>query len=152
MAAIDGDTRSPGRRLRPGLELLADHPGTGPEIQRRHTYFVRLKLWLNRGQPVLWRWPSGLVDRARLEDGGATLVSDLRIDREHLIPGLFQGVAGMRVGGRRKLRISPHLAYGDRGIDGIIPPAAVLVAEIQIIDERSVIDRPDADSPVGPSA
>ena len=100
-------------------------------------YRIRLKLWLNRGEPVRWQAPSGLIDRAGLEDDGATQVSDLRIDREHLIPGLFYGVEGMRIGGTRKLRIPPHLAYGERGVPDVIPPNAVLVAEITILSERS---------------
>jgi FKBP-type peptidyl-prolyl cis-trans isomerase len=57
----------------------------------------------------------------------------LRIDRRSLINGLFYGVDGMRVGGMRRLEIAPHLAYGDRGVPGIIPPGAVLTAEITIL-------------------
>ena len=41
----------------------------------------------------------------------------------------------MRVGGTRRLEIAPHLAYGDRGVPGIIPAGAVLTAEITIRDE-----------------
>ncbi|NCF35828.1 MAG: peptidylprolyl isomerase [Gammaproteobacteria bacterium] len=77
-----------------------------------------------------------MIDRARLEDGGATLITDLRIDRENLFAGLFQGIEGMRIGGRRKLKISPHLAYGEKGIPGKIPGQAVIIAEIEFIEER----------------
>jgi len=42
----------------------------------------------------------------------------------------------MRIGGRRKLKISPHLAYGDKGIPGRIPPQAVIIVEIEFIEER----------------
>ena len=38
----------------------------------------------------------------------------------------------MRVGGTRRLEIAPHLAYGDRGVPGVIPAGAVLTAEITI--------------------
>jgi hypothetical protein len=93
-------------------------------------------MWLNKGEPIRWEQPWGLVDRAHLEDDGSTLVTDLRVDRENLIAGLFQGVEGMRIGGRRKIRISPHLAYGDRGIPGRIPPAAAILAEIEFLEER----------------
>jgi len=119
-----------------GIRILQDRPGDGAEIQRQRTYQLRLKLWLNQGEPICWERPWGLIDRARLEDDGATLVTDLRIDRENLFAGLFQGIAGMRIGGRRKLKISPHLAYGDRGIPGKIPPAAMIIADIEFIAER----------------
>ena len=124
--------------MRAGIEMLEDVPGTGAEVRRRHVYRLRLRLWLHRGEPIRWQRPWGLVDRARLEDDGATLVTDLRIDRENLFAGLFQGIAGMRIGGRRKLKISPHLAYGDKGIAGLVPPRAMIVAEIEIIAERDM--------------
>lgn len=121
---------------RPGIRVLSDTPGTGAEVERKHVYQVRLNLWLNQGEPVRWDRPWGLIDRARLEDEGATLITDLRIDRENLFAGLFQGIEGMRIGGRRKLKISPHLAYGEKGIPGKIPGQAVIIAEIEFIEER----------------
>lgn len=125
-----------GTIMRSGIKVLSDCPGTGPPVQRQRTYLVRLKIWLNKGDPVKWPSPWGLVDRARLEDAGETLITDLRIDREHLINGLFYGIEGMCIGGTRKLRISPHLAYGERGVPGVIPADAVLVVEIGVIEER----------------
>ncbi|HEX5567874.1 MAG TPA: FKBP-type peptidyl-prolyl cis-trans isomerase [Streptomyces sp.] len=44
-----------------------------------------------------------------------------------VIPGWDQGVQGMKVGGRRKLTIPPHLAYGDRGAGGRIGPGETLI-------------------------
>jgi hypothetical protein len=95
-------------------------------------------MWLNQGEPIRWDRPSGPVDSARLEDDGETLITDLRIDRENLVAGLFQGIEGMRVGGCRKLKISPHLAYGETGIPGKVPPRAVIIAEIEFIEERKM--------------
>lgn len=122
--------------MRSGVKLLADTPGSGVAIERQRVYLVRLKMWLNKGDPIKWNSPWGLVDRARLEDDGETLIADLRIDRENLMSGLFHGVDGMRIGGTRRLRISPHLAYGERGVPGTIPADAVLVVEIHILEER----------------
>ncbi len=124
--------------IRPGIRQLEDEPGSGAPIERQRVYRLRLKLWLNQGDAVRWDRPWGLIDRAHLEDDGATLVTDLRIDRENLFAGLFQGIDGMRIGGRRKLKISPHLAYGERGIPGRIPPDAVIIADIEIIEERTM--------------
>lgn len=121
---------------RSGISIISEEVGSGAEVERQHVYQVRLKMWLNQGEPISWDRPSGLIDRARLEDDGTTLISDLRIDREDLIAGLFQGIEGMRIGGRRKLKISPHLAYGEKGIPGRVPAQAVIIAEIEFIEER----------------
>lgn len=124
--------------MRPGIEIIEDQPGAGEPVQRQHVYQLRLKMWLNKGAPIRWERPWGLVDRARLEDDGETLVTDLRIDRENLFAGLFQGIDGMCIGGRRKLKISPHLAYGESGIPGRVPSQAVIVAEIEFLAERKM--------------
>jgi hypothetical protein len=124
------------QRLRSGLMLLVDIPGTGELIRRQHIYRIRLRLWLNQGQPVRWQTAWGPVGVSRLEDGGDTLITDVRIDRRSLVNGLFYGVEGMRVGGMRRLEIAPHLGYGDRGVAGVIPAGALLNAEITILEAR----------------
>lgn len=50
-----------------------------------------------------------------------------------VIPGWDQGVAGMRIGGRRKLVIPPHLAYGDRGAGNVIKPGETLVFIVDLV-------------------
>jgi FKBP-type peptidyl-prolyl cis-trans isomerase len=76
----------------------------------------------------------GPVGVARLEDDGATLITEVRMDRRSLINGLFYGMAGMRVGGTRHLEIAPHLGYGERGVPGVIPANARLTAEVTIVE------------------
>jgi FKBP-type peptidyl-prolyl cis-trans isomerase len=116
------------------LTLLADIAGEGEPVRRQHNYRIRLRLWLNKGEPVRWQIASGPVGIARLENDGELLITEYRIDRRSFINGLFYGVDGMRVGGTRRLEISPHLAYGDRGVPGMIPENAVLTAEITIVE------------------
>jgi hypothetical protein len=123
------------RRLRSGLRLLADVSGSGEEVRRQKRYRMRLRLWLNQGDAVRWPTAWGPVGVSRLEDGGTTLITEVRVDRRSLMSGLFYGVDGMRVGGMRRLEIAPHLGYGARGVPGVIPADALLVAEITILGQ-----------------
>ncbi|MEI2775675.1 MAG: FKBP-type peptidyl-prolyl cis-trans isomerase [Tetrasphaera sp.] len=61
---------------------------------------------------------------------------DFRLGVGQVIAGWDQGIAGMKVGGRRKLTIPPHLGYGDRGAGALIKPGETLIFVVDLFDVR----------------
>src|SRR6187551_1410446 len=61
---------------------------------------------------------------------------DFRLGVGMVIPGWDKGIEGMKVGGRRKLTIPPHLAYGDRGAGAAIAPGETLIFVVDLDDVR----------------
>ena len=61
---------------------------------------------------------------------------DFPLGAGRVIAGWDTGVTGMKVGGRRKLVIPPHLAYGERGAGGVIGPGETLIFVVDLVDVR----------------
>ena len=61
---------------------------------------------------------------------------DFPLGAGRVIAGWDSGVTGMKVGGRRKLVIPPHLAYGDRGAGGVIGPGETLIFVVDLVDVK----------------
>jgi len=59
---------------------------------------------------------------------------DFRLGVGQVIQGWDDGIAGMKVGGRRKLTIPANLAYGDRGAGGAIKPGETLIFVVDLVD------------------
>jgi hypothetical protein len=102
--------------MRSGLKLESETLGDGRIAARGDTVTVTYDLSLNRGDVVQSR-------------NSYTFT----LGKREVIAALEYGIDGMRVGGRRRFRASPHLAYRDVGVDGIVPPNAVLVFDLTLI-------------------
>ena len=53
-----------------------------------------------------------------------------------VIPGFWMGIVGMKVGGTRRIEIPYHLAYGDKGSRGAVPPYANLIFTVELLDVK----------------
>lgn len=94
--------------------------GTGAEAKAGDTVTVHYTGWLTDGKKF-----DSSVDR------GDPFVFPLGAGR--VIRGWDEGVAGMKVGGKRELVIPPHMGYGSRGAGGVIPPNATLKFEVELL-------------------
>ena len=127
--------------LRKGVKLLEEIKGGGKAVRRRRSYLLAIRIRLNRGELVIApeKCLSYAVDEHLQVHDDGYIVHRVRIDREHLIAGIFYAVEGMNVGGYRQVEIGPHLAYGEVGVPGTIPKNAKIIAEIKVI--RPINDR-----------
>ncbi|MCB1789026.1 MAG: FKBP-type peptidyl-prolyl cis-trans isomerase [Gammaproteobacteria bacterium] len=89
------------------------------------------------GQRVSVHYTGWLTDGSKFDssvDRGQPF--EFSLGRGMVIRGWDEGVAGMQVGGRRKLTIPAHLGYGAQGAGGVIPPNATLVFEVELLGVR----------------
>jgi FKBP-type peptidyl-prolyl cis-trans isomerase len=106
-----------------GLKFTDDTVGTGAEAQNGKTVSVHYTGWLTDGTKF---------DSSK--DRGQPFSFPLGAGR--VIKGWDEGVAGMKVGGKRTLTIPPELGYGARGAPGAIPPNATLKFEVELLDVK----------------
>jgi peptidylprolyl isomerase len=106
-----------------GLKYFDIVAGDGPGPQTGQNVSVHYTGWLSDGT----KFDSSL-------DRGQPFVFDLGAGQ--VIPGWDEGLATMKVGGKRQLVIPPELAYGAQGAGGVIPPNATLIFEVELLDAR----------------
>jgi FKBP-type peptidyl-prolyl cis-trans isomerase len=116
-----------------GLTLLDEREGTGTPTKKGDRVVYNTRMFLNQGDEVplnevqAKRLPKEMV---RVEEGTTFVDHTIVLGRRQAIAGVEHALMGMKAGGYRKVRISPHLAYRDLGIPELIPSNAVLVVEI----------------------
>jgi len=98
--------------------------GTGKAATQGKKVAVIYQGWLTNGQ---------LFDQSKTNDQGQLEPFIFTLGGNQVIQGWEQGIAGMKVGGQRRLIIPPSVGYGDQ-VQGPIPPNSVLVFDVQLVD------------------
>ena len=106
-----------------GLKIEDLIVGTGPTALRGATVKTHYRLFLNRGDEL-----RGSYDYSE--------PCTFCIGKRQVIAGLEHGVVGMRAGGKRRIRVPPHLAYREQGVAGLVPPNAVLIFEVELLSVK----------------
>ena len=112
-----------GTKTADGLQYWDIKVGTGPVAAAGQTVKVHYTGWLTNGKKF-----DSSVDRGE--------PFTFNLGGGQVIKGWDEGVAGMKVGGKRQLRIPPQLGYGDRGAGGVIPANATLIFDVELLGVR----------------
>jgi FKBP-type peptidyl-prolyl cis-trans isomerase len=106
-----------------GLEYWDIKVGTGAVAQTGQQVKVDYTGWLTTGK----KFDSSV---------GTGRPFDFKLGAGNVIKGWDEGIVGMKVGGKRQLRIPPDLAYGEKGYPGAIPPNATLIFDVRLVDVK----------------
>jgi peptidylprolyl isomerase len=107
-----------------GLQYIDHQVGTGAEAVSGKSVSVHYTGWLDEGGKPGKKFDSS-VDRGQ--------PFPFALGQGMVIKGWDEGVAGMKVGGKRTLYIPPQLGYGPRGFPGAIPPNSNLIFDVELL-------------------
>lgn len=123
-----------------GLKLLEEREGVGTPSNKGNRVLFSMRLFLNKGDEVRLNETQAThlpKEMIRVVDGATLIDRTIVLGRRDAVAGVEHALMGMKVGGYRKVRVSPHLAYRDKGIPDLIHPNAVLICEIWLRDSVS---------------
>jgi len=126
-AATPATAQAPGKTMTTssGLQITDSKVGTGATPKPGQTAVVHYTGWLYQDGAKGKKFDSS-VDRGQ--------PFEFPLGQRRVIGGWDEGVATMKVGGKRTLIIPPELGYGARGAGGVIPPNATLIFDIELLD------------------
>ena len=107
-----------------GLQYEDTQVGTGASPQRGQTCKMHYTGWL---------WENGAKGKKFDSSHDRKQAFEFPLGMGRVIKGWDEGVASMKVGGKRTLLIPPGLGYGDRGAGGVIPGGATLLFEVELL-------------------
>jgi len=110
-----------------GLQITDTKVGTGASPRTGQTCVMHYTGWLYENGAKGKKFDSS-VDRGE--------PFEFPIGARRVIAGWDEGVATMKVGGKRTLIIPPSLGYGARGAGGVIPPNATLIFDVELLDVK----------------
>jgi peptidylprolyl isomerase len=110
-----------------GLQITDTKVGTGVTPKTGQTCVMHYTGWLYENGAKGKKFDSS-VDRGE--------PFEFPIGQKRVIAGWDEGVASMKVGGKRTLIIPPALGYGARGAGGVIPPNATLMFDVELLDVK----------------
>ena len=119
-----------------GLKILEEIDGQGPGAVKGDNVTYNIKIFLNRGEEVplnqqqVERLPERMNDIIRHENGYKFIDHKTRLGERGPIAAIEYSLYGMKAGGYKKIKTSPHLAYREKGIPGLIPGDSALTIEI----------------------
>ena len=123
--------------LKRGIKLLDEIAGQGKAAAIGDRLVFNMKIFLNRGDeiPLNERQAEQVPGHMRRAIGDEVLIDhSITLGKRQAIAGVEHALVGMKAGGYRKVRVSPHLAYREQGVPGLVPENAVLVIELWLRD------------------
>ena len=127
-------------RIKSGIKLLAELEGEGEPARKGDTVVYNWRLYRNRGEEIALNEQQAKnlpTEMIRVVDGYRFIDHRTILGSRQTMAGVEYALYGMKPGGYRKIRISPHLAYRDKGLGDLIPANAVLIVELWLREARS---------------